>query len=277
MVRNPFDLAVENVIYRGAALHHVARAGVNRTPKPVVLVNGSPKTGTTWMRRMILSLPGYRYHRNSGNGIDRYRQAQPGDVYHGHDFFSPELQNILDAAGIRRVLMMRDPRDQTVSRMFHVRRSARHPWHERFEDLDEDAALMACIEGSEDETLPGVQVMIRLTESWRGDPGVRSVRFEDLLSEPREVMKTVFTHLEIPVSGPLIWAIIARNRFSRLTAGRKFWLRGRKPGEADAGSHYRKGIRGDWVNYFKPHHKARFKALAGETLAAWGYENDLDW
>jgi hypothetical protein len=199
-------------------------------------------------------------------------------VFHGHHFHSTELQAYLDTAGIRRILMLRDPRDQTVSRMFHVRRDEGHPWHKQFLGLDDDEALLACIEGRDDNALPGVRAMAEISESWQaGDPAAIIVRYEDLLEDPERIMAKVFDKMGIPVTARLVRAIVTRNRFRRQTVGRRFFQKSRESGEADAGSHYRKGISGDWKNYFQPQHKQRFKQLAGEILIAWGYETDLDW
>jgi hypothetical protein len=70
---------------------------------------------------------------------------------------------------------------------------------------------------------------------------------------------------------------VSRNRFERLTVGRKFWQRARKQGEADPNSHFRKGIEGDWKNHLKPDHIARLKEVAGDKLIELGYEKDFNW
>jgi len=41
--------------------------------------------------------------------------------------------------------------------------------------------------------------------------------------------------------------------------------------------HLRKGIVGDWRNFFSDKHKEIFKEIAGETLIKLGYEKNLDW
>ena len=55
---------------------------------------------------------------------------------------------------------------------------------------------------------------------------------------------------KIPVE--FLLGYIYEIRFSEMTKGR-----GR--GMEDACSHYREGVAGDWVNHFKPQHKAYFK------------------
>jgi hypothetical protein len=194
---------------------------------------------------------------------------------HGHDKLTPELEQILQRKHIGAVLMLRDPRDQVVSRLFHIRRDPSHVWHARMRALSDDEALMACIEGR--EGLPGVRDMINLTRSWLvGDAKALCVRYEELLSRPGEQLRRVFEHLDIPASEGLLEAVVQRNRFERLTAGRRFW-KTRRPGQEDPSSHFRKGIQGDWRHHFQPRHVQGFKLLAGAELLAMGYEQDEDW
>lgn len=52
---------------------------------------------------------------------------------------------------------------------------------------------------------------------------------------------------------------------------------GRKSGEENTNSHYRKGKRGDWKNHFSDTHKQIFKEKYGDLLIKLGYEADFDW
>ena len=79
------------------------------------------------------------------------------------------------------ILMVRDPRDQLVSRMFHVKRSTNHVWNERLKAMDNDEALMLCIEGC--EKLPGMRDMIALAQSWlTNNAECLAIRYEELAS-----------------------------------------------------------------------------------------------
>jgi hypothetical protein len=103
------------------------------------------------------------------------------------------------------------------------------------------------------------------------------VRYENLIDDPYIELPRVLEYLEINLPDGLITTIIERNQFERLSMGRKFWNKARRRGQADPGSHYRKGIVGDWKNYLNEAHKAQFKEAAGDKLIELGYEGDLKW
>ena len=51
----------------------------------------------------------------------------------------------------------------------------------------------------------------------------------------------------------------------------------RKKGEENTSSFLRKGISGDWENYFNEEAKDIFKKHAGQMLIQLGYEKDMNW
>lgn len=69
---------------------------------------------------------------------------------------------------------------------------------------------------------------------------------------------------------PLLKRIVDLNAFERKAGGRA-------PGAEDIRHHYRKGVAGDWRNYFTPRVTAAFKERYGDLLVALGYETSLDW
>jgi hypothetical protein len=64
--------------------------------------------------------------------------------------------------------------------------------------------------------------------------------------------------------------IVERHSFRRKSGGRK-------KGEENRSHHYRKGVPGDWVNYFDDKLKQSFKDRYGDLVVQLGYENDYDW
>lgn len=246
-----------------------------------VLVNGPAKTGTTWMYTMLKSLPGYKFIGNFKFDIEQYAIVQPGDIVHGHDIYSLEINRILQERGIKLVLMQRDPRDQIVSHMYHIRRITSHAWHNKLKDMPIDDALMLCIEGRMGEGsdfLGGAEFWVKFMRGWINNyPGLLVVRYEDLLSDTPSELLRVFSYIGFPAKEDFGRIIADKHRFGRLAKGKRIWKSERKQGDEDIQSRFRKGISGDWKNHFKNSHKGRFKELAGEDLIAFGYEKDLSW
>jgi hypothetical protein len=52
---------------------------------------------------------------------------------------------------------------------------------------------------------------------------------------------------------------------------------GRRRGEEDVHSHFRKGVSDDWREYFSAPVKSAFKERFGDVLIACGYEKSNDW
>jgi sulfotransferase 6B1 len=271
----------EELVYLFASLQF--RWTQQETRKCAVLINGAPKSGTTWMLRMLSSIP---LHNNVGNfrwDRERYEHVMPGDCIHGHERYDRELGRILKRKNVRVILMIRDLRDQVVSNLFHIRRSQTNSWHTRILSMSKSEGLMACIEGHPgSESTPylgGANGWYRFAHSWmnQDDIDICIVKYEDLSTNTQLEMGRVFRFLGLSQNERLISSIINRNRFERLTMGKKVWTSVRFKGQEDTESHFRKGVVGDWRNHFEQTHIKHFKELAGEALIRLGYERDYEW
>lgn len=261
--------------YHLGSLFYRTLRGSGQAPGSV-LVNGTPKCGTTWMLLLVGSLPGYRVVGNFQGQIERYGQMRPGEVVHGHDRHSAKLADLLCRNGIKVVVLIRDPRDQLVSRVYHIRRDSGHAWHQALADMSVDEALMACIEGR--PGLPSTRALFDISQSWMNSASdCLCVRYEALLDDTAGEYRRVLDFLGVRLPGGLLETIVRRNRFSRLATGRRFWKPAAEAGASNTQSHFRKGIAGDWRNHFKPEHVERFKVLVGDKLIELGYEPDLAW
>lgn len=69
---------------------------------------------------------------------------------------------------------------------------------------------------------------------------------------------------------PLLRCIVDRHSFEHKAHGRR-------PGQTDSRHHYRRGVPGDWRNYFTPHVKNAFKERYGEIVIQLGYEKSQEW
>jgi hypothetical protein len=96
------------------------------------------------------------------------------------------------------------------------------------------------------------------------------VRYEDLTKDPEKILNRIFEFLEIPKTTYLTRYCIRKNSFEKLSGGRK-------PGQSESTSFFRKGIIGDWQNHFSEENIKTFKEISGPTLIAAGYEKDNNW
>jgi len=96
------------------------------------------------------------------------------------------------------------------------------------------------------------------------------VRYEDLLERPHEEAARLFGFLGVEAGEKVVGRAVDSASFEKLS-------KGRRPGEEDPSSFYRKGVAGDWKNLFGGRDRQIYKEEAGELLIRLGYEGDSDW
>jgi Sulfotransferase domain len=101
-------------------------------------------------------------------------------------------------------------------------------------------------------------------------PNYTEVRYEDLLERPIEEVGRLARFLGADTSEKAVRQAVGSASFEKLS-------KGRERGQEDTSSFYRKGIAGDWNNYFTERDREIYKEEAGELLIRLGYERDLDW
>jgi Sulfotransferase domain len=101
-------------------------------------------------------------------------------------------------------------------------------------------------------------------------PNYTEVRYEDLLERPNEEVSRLARFLGADTSEKAVQQAVDSASFERLS-------KGRERGQEDTSSFYRKGVAGDWNNYFTERDKEIYKEEAGKLLIRLGYERDLDW
>jgi hypothetical protein len=127
-MRSSVPYIFEEIIYKLFQFKYLFSPEANKIKKKV-LVNGTPRTGTTWIIRMLTSIPGYRSTGNFGYDILRFNNVKPGDVVHGHLTHTDEMAESLRNNSIKLIITLRDPRDQLISGMFHIRFDKTNIWH----------------------------------------------------------------------------------------------------------------------------------------------------
>ena len=168
-------------------------------------------------------------------------------------------------------VVIRDLRDMLVSLYFSLKVSHKiisenvAEGHEKLNAMSEEDGLMFLI----DERL---QATANIQRSWlracqTGD--ARLFHYEALIANEQAEFARVIEHCQIEIAPQKLAKIVEKNSFSKQA--------GRKPGEEDVSSHFRKGVAGDWKNHFTDRIKADFKQKFGPLLVETGYEKSLDW
>ena len=99
---------------------------------------------------------------------------------------------------------------------------------------------------------------------------VRAIRYESLLENPKRELEDCFRFLGASTKPRLLDTCVEVGAFSKMTGGRQ-------RGEAQHTKHVRKGIHGDWKNYFTFSDAALFEEIAGSVLREFGYEESKNW
>lgn len=107
-------------------------------------------------------------------------------------------------------------------------------------------------------------------ERWSGFKKSVHVQYEKLRTNPVEELRRIVLELSGKDIGFQRAATIVENHSFEKVAGRK-------AGEENSRSFMRKGIVGDWKNYFTPEAREHFHKYAGTALLQLGYEPNSDW
>ena len=168
----------------------------------------------------------------------------------------------------RSFVVIRDLRDTLISLYFSTKKShelivdrlsrIRH----RLDSLNEEDGLIYLLD----------KVLVEsaaIQASWINTPDVLLLRYEDILGKEYTFFEQLTEYCQININSEQLHEIIHYNVFETVT--------GRKRGEQDVNAHLRKGIAGDWRNYFTERVKTEFKKQYGKLLIDTGYEKDLNW
>ncbi|MEO1130510.1 MAG: sulfotransferase domain-containing protein [Planctomycetota bacterium] len=243
-------------------------------PYSNLLAIGLPKSGTTWMLRMLSAVPGYIIWKTpdqvrNEHGIIRRRDFVPGPSGYTatklHAWPTDEHLDVLEEAGRPYVAMIRDLRDVSVSWAHFVALPGRTDWsHPEAVDLPLEGRISYYIEHILDKRLDW---SLQWRERLHPALGLL-VRYEQMKEQPVEVMEQVCAHYRLGLPDDAVRGIVEQHAFRRAT--------GREPGQEDRGSFNRKGIVGDWINHYTDAHKDAFRRVSGGRLAALGYVESED-
>ena len=233
----------------------------------IVHVVEFPKCGGSWVRNMI------RTYMNKDLFINN-RFISKNDVILSHRMFTSTYKNP--------VVVVRDPRDMYVS-FYHYEtnykgRSNKPAIYDYFKhDPNRDP------KDNFHEYLKAKMLYkshpwffySQFVDSWVNIPNICFIRYEDCLKDAGKQLIKIMRHLDKTIDFVLINDTVSKTSFKSITK-EKYGV-SRVAGDADNSNFHRKGVAGDWENYFSRESCELFNKLEGRILVELGYEHDENW
>ncbi len=259
-------------------------AGAFSKEKPTIaIVATAPKVGSTWLVKLLRDLYVFNHavlpeevrpDPIQAKLIDLDAPATPdflrglGENYLIKSHSDPPKQDLPE--NVKLITIVRDPRDVVISITFFLTHLEERlgGWPELAEMEDDRSRIIHYLKKD-------VGVINQL-EAWTTakSNNIHLLTYEDLLEKPLEEMRKMVKFLGLNLSESRIQKAVDNNQFAKHSGGRE-------AGKEDKGSFFRKGIAGDWVNYFdeeivelmKTVHDGRWNKL----IVNMGYESSADW
>ena len=256
---------------RGKPLRYMQRCVaqvVRNHPHRNLLILGQPKSGSTWVHRMLADLPGYVKWTPDNIKVWTNHDLRRSDFIpppRGYTVTkvhaSPSPENIAIVRDTRRpyIVTLRDPRDLAVSWAYFIANN-KSVGYEDIHERSVSERIHIYIEDVLSRILDWA--LGWLEESSESGQGL-VLRYEQLLTDTPELVQRAAEHLGVRVSDHKLASIVDRHSFAKAT--------GRKAGQEDNKAFNRKGISGDWRNHFTPEHTAAFEAVAAGRMERLGY------
>ena len=251
----------------------------------IVVVGSAHRTGSTWLYQMLNELGGFKYELEyergyySGfpqeccgihtlrldniNSIEHLRRLKGRRLFKAH--YAPKfINNFPD--NLKIITMHRDCRDVLVSAAFFLSNLSEQ--NGGFSQSIRQQSIQQKI-----KFLINSKYHIQRMEEWFYLPNTYKIYYEELKTNTIKQMKLLCEYLNLKVNDERIKKITDRHSFQRRSR--------RMSGEENIKSFLRKGISGDWKNYFDEECIRAFKTSQNgrwnKLLVEMGYESTLDW
>lgn len=167
---------------------------------------------------------------------------------------------------VRFINLVRDGRDVIVSGAAHWLNLRRGGASEAEVEAHERALASRTIPEAEfelfldhwtDAVTAGLQARERFSH-------VLDVRYEACLANPSDSAAALFAFLDVATDAAIVAGAVESASFEQMSGGRA-------RGDEDRHSFFRKGVAGDWKDWFTPDQRARFDTSAGALMRQVGY------
>jgi lipopolysaccharide transport system ATP-binding protein len=231
------------------------------------------KAGSQWIYGILDAVASERIVPPQSNGEQFTDQpVVPGGIYPTLYLTRQQFETVTIPENSIKFVIIRDIRDTLISRYFSIKVS--HPIvdetgrHHPRVSKNRDVVAQLSLEDGLRYVMDMMKNVAAIQTSWLNS-GELMIRYEDLVADEYSQLNKLIEYCQIEVDHTWFQDVIRYNSFEGRT--------GRNKGEEDVQSHFRKGIVGDWQNYFTDAIKAEFKELYGDVLIKTGYETGSDW
>ena len=231
---------------------------------PLYIVNEYPKSGGTWVCQMLSDYLAIPFPRNQ---FPKFQSS----IIHGHYLYFPTLKNMY--------IVIRDGRDIMVS-YYHQSLFKHERFNDRLVEITRKDLNFNDYHDVKKNMPKFIEYKFRIKKyprftwsdfanSWI-DKNVPIIKYENLLIDPIKVLgEAIHKVCNVQPDENRLREISEKYSFKNQT--------GRNPGEENKLSFLRKGIAGDWKNYFSKEASQVFNKFAGNELIKLGYEIDDSW
>jgi hypothetical protein len=249
---------------------------VGRLNGPKVLLNSIPKSGTNLIDKVFYNLPNMRFSgkrtirkmtHSKPEAINAVQSIRKGQYSLAHLEFDEKISAAVDDNQIKKILVIRDPRQIVVSHYKYVTNiDSNHKTHDFFKSLPNDEERLNAVIDGVDGIVEPLEEMIKGYSNWIKNKDCLIIRFEDIIGEKgggsqdlqMSTLRKILNHLEIQLSDSEMVDI----------CGKIF---------DEKSPTFRKGQLDGWKKELTENHKNKIKEKLGEWIISFGYEKDLEW
>lgn len=257
-----------------------------------ILISTMPRSGTVYFFDFMSRLYGFEKKEPTFTGgtpvppewdpykfDETYLSLRDGDVLCAHYPLTDGLRAVTQAEDLLCIYLYRDPRDAAVSAALYIRHAlAHHPLHEFFQNISEADCITFILTGgivrSREKNSyilhEGMRYFCATARQWLACRHVAHIRYEDFMVDPVTTLTRVLVGVDVVVDPQSVRKVAGELTFAGMAGGRL-------PGQEQKDAHFRKGVRGDYANYFTETQTAVCKLMIGDFLIEQGYEQDHFW
>jgi hypothetical protein len=233
------------------------------------------KCGSQWVRDALtapeivrqsgFAYSGVKFNLGTRSRLDLPANKVSGPIYNMNQWEWAHWRS----AGDRAIVVLRDPRDIVISLLFSLLYS--HGPDAGTEFNRDQLATRAHDEALTDRMIEAFGAAPRMFFTWTDvdDASALVIKYEELIADQIAGFRKIYDWLGWHIPDGVLNAVVHRLDFQARS--------GRKPGTLDVFSHYRRGVAGDWRNYFTRKHGRHWEAAYPGLLRGTRYEFSDDW